>query len=396
LKKIALHLLLFFLTFITTTLAGAEHVTNQFWFSYRTFDPLTLSDFTKGLPFSISFLLFLTFHEFGHYFAAVYHKVVCSLPYFIPMYLPLSPPTISIGSMGAVIRIRKMPDSTIKIFDIGIAGPLAGFFVSLLLLFYGFTELPSKEYLFTMNPDYIERFGHVPSEQEILDAMPENSSLFTIGNSLIYHFFETYIGDPDKTPNHFEILHYPFLFAGFITLFFTALNLLPIGQLDGGHITFGLFGRKIARQISIATVIGMLTYGGLGILNFNDPLWQIKLGVYLLYLFFVVSSLVKDKSLKKMSLIVFLVIGLQQILQLLFKELDGHMLWLVFSLIAVKWIGVEHPPVTYEIPLNFGRKVIGWVAIIIFILCITPKPWYFTFKKSNNGQTIVQNLRNEF
>jgi membrane-associated protease RseP (regulator of RpoE activity) len=312
------------------------------------------------------------------------------------MYLPLSPPTISIGSMGAVIRIRKMPDSTIKIFDIGIAGPLAGFFVSLLLLFYGFTELPSKEYLFTMNPDYIERFGHVPSEQEILDAMPENSSLFTIGNSLIYHFFEAYIGDPDKTPNHFEILHYPFLFAGFITLFFTALNLLPIGQLDGGHITFGLFGRKIANQISIVTVIGMLTYGGLGILKFSEPLWQIKLGVYLLYLFFVASSLVKNKDLKVMSFIVFLVIGLQQILQLLFKELDGHILWLVFALIAVKWIGVEHPPVTYEIPLNFGRKVAGWVAIIIFILCITPKPWYFTFKKSNNGQTIVQNLRNEF
>jgi membrane-associated protease RseP (regulator of RpoE activity) len=312
------------------------------------------------------------------------------------MYLPFSPPTISIGSMGAVIRIRKMPDSTIKMFDIGIAGPLAGFVVSIMLLFYGFTELPSKEYLFIMNPDYIERFGHVPTEEEILDAMPENSSLFTIGNSLIYHFFEAYIGDPDKIPNHFEILHYPFLFAGFITLFFTALNLLPIGQLDGGHITFGLFGRKIANQISIVTVIAMLVYGGLGILNFSEPFWQIKLGFYLLYLFFVASSLVKDKDIKIMSFIVFLVIGLQQAIQYLFMHSEGHILWLVFGLIAVKWIGVEHPPVTYEIPLNFKRKVVGWVAIIIFILCITPKPWYFTLKRTNTIEKISQNLQNEF
>ncbi|MDW8159028.1 MAG: site-2 protease family protein [Bacteroidia bacterium] len=389
-KKIAFHVFLFFLTFITTTLAGAEHVTNKFWFSYRTLDPLTLADFPKGLPFSISFLLFLSFHEFGHYFAAVYHRVKCTLPYFIPLYLPLSPPTISIGSMGAIIRIQKMPDSTVKIFDIGIAGPLAGFVISLLLLVYGFTHLPSKEYLFEMNPDYIERFGHVPTEEEILEAMPENSSLFTVGNSLIYKFFETFIANPEKVPNHFEILHYPFLFAGFITLFFTALNLLPIGQLDGGHIAFGLFGRKVANQISKATVIAMLVYGGLGILHFNEPLWQIKFGFYLLYLFFVVSSLVKSKDIRIMSLLILLILSLQQLIQLYWEEAEGHLLWLIFALIAVKWIGVEHPPVEYEIPLNLNRKILGYLAIVIFIISITPKPWYFTTKKNNSNLIFSQ------
>jgi hypothetical protein len=97
-----------------------------------------------------------------------------------------------------------------------------------------------------------------------------------------------------------------------------------------------------------------------------------------------------------MSFIVFLVIGLQQAIQYLFMHSEGHILWLVFGLIAVKWIGVEHPPVTYEIPLNFKRKVVGWVAIIIFILCITPKPWYFTLKRTNTIEKISQNLQNEF
>src|SRR4051812_15777357 len=120
-KRILFQIALFIITFITTTLAGSEWVYGKsvFYGEYNS------QDFINGLSFSVPLLLILTFHEFGHYFTALYHKVKTSLPYYIP--IPPIPMLFSLGTFGAVIRLRERPVSTTQTFDIGIAGPVAGF-----------------------------------------------------------------------------------------------------------------------------------------------------------------------------------------------------------------------------------------------------------------------------
>ena len=137
--------LLFILTFLFTTIAGA-------WWSfghdiYNEDIPYTWEMFKSGLPFSISFLSILTIHEFGHYFVAKLNKVKTSLPY----YIPLPPFPFSLGTMGAVIRIRQRVYTNVQNFDIGIAGPLAGFVAAIFVLWYGFTHLTEPEYIFKIH-----------------------------------------------------------------------------------------------------------------------------------------------------------------------------------------------------------------------------------------------------
>lgn len=143
-KRIFLQVGLFLLTFITTTLAGAEWIHG--WLFLWVPEPLGWNAFTDGLSYSIPFLLILTTHEFGHYFMARYHKVKVSLPYYFPFWLGFLG-LMSIGTFGAFIRIRERLRSVAQTFDIGIAGPLAGFVVALGVLFYGFTHLPPKEHI---------------------------------------------------------------------------------------------------------------------------------------------------------------------------------------------------------------------------------------------------------
>ena len=149
-KRVLLQLGLFIITFITTTLAGAEWTYGRSIFAPN----YSWSDFISGLEFSIPFLLILTVHEFGHYFVARYHKIKVSLPY----YLPMPPLPFSIGTMGALIRLREKVYSKKQNFDIGLAGPLAGFVTALVILFYGFTHLPEPEYIFQIHPEY-EQYG---------------------------------------------------------------------------------------------------------------------------------------------------------------------------------------------------------------------------------------------
>ncbi|MFP4088793.1 MAG: site-2 protease family protein, partial [Cyclobacteriaceae bacterium] len=133
-KSLLLHISLFVITFVTTTLAGAEWQFSRFLFLKES--PLTWEYFLKGFAFSVPLLGFLTVHEFGHYFTAKWHKVRVTLPYYLPLWLGfLFLP--SIGTAGAVIRIKDQVKSRQKYFDIGVAGPLAGFVVALGILYYG-------------------------------------------------------------------------------------------------------------------------------------------------------------------------------------------------------------------------------------------------------------------
>lgn len=149
-KTVIVHGGLFIATLITTTIAGAEWQTGK----ALIVTGLTWNEFFRGLLFSVPFLLIFTFHEFGHYFTARYHNIKSSLPY----YIPLPPIPSLIGTLGAVIRLKERVKSTKQNFDIGIAGPIAGFLIAMLVLTYGYTNLPDKEFVFDVHPEY-QYFG---------------------------------------------------------------------------------------------------------------------------------------------------------------------------------------------------------------------------------------------
>jgi membrane-associated protease RseP (regulator of RpoE activity) len=213
-----LHVLLFLVTLVSTTVVGAGLAESFAANRPSTFD----GDFygyvrmwhdpgflIKGLPFSITLLTILTAHEMGHYLTARYYGVDVSLPYFLPA------PTL-IGTMGAFIRIRSAIYSKRALFDIGIAGPLAGFALLLAPLAVGL------------------------SLSRVAPGVVHNSDLI-FGSPLLLRLFEA-VEFPGVRPE--DIYLHPVARAAWVGLLATALNLLPIGQLDGGHILYAFAGEK--------------------------------------------------------------------------------------------------------------------------------------------------------
>ncbi|HMP99549.1 MAG TPA: site-2 protease family protein [Cyclobacteriaceae bacterium] len=352
-------------TLVTTTIAGAEWTYGKsIWISGYTFD-----DFLSGLHFSIPFLLVLTTHEFGHYFTAKYHQVKSTLPY----YIPLPPFPFSIGTMGAVIRLQQRVISKTQNFDIGISGPIAGFVVAIALLVYGFTHLPEPEYIFQIHPEY-EQYGLNYAEHVYADQ--ENVIDIVIGQNLLFIFFENFLADPERMPNPHELIHYPFLFSGFLALFFTSLNLLPIGQLDGGHVVYGLFGSRGHKTIASIFFILLVFYAGLGTVTLalgDDLLWAIPL--YIVFLYITLSGM-KLRSMDRMMYAVF-IFAAQFLLSWLLPEVKGFSGWLLFAFVVGRFLGVRHPGTLIEEPLDQKRKILGWIALIIFLICFTPMPIQF-------------------
>ena len=239
-RKYFIHSILFILTLATTTAAGAEWIYGRLFVPSSSGTPMGWAEFFTGLNFSIPFLTVLTVHEFGHYFVARANKVRVTLPYYIPLWLGFAQ---SIGTMGAFIRIEDPISSRRKYFDIGVAGPLAGFVVAVVLLWYGFTHLPPIDYIFTIHPEY-KKYGLRYGEFVTLNLAKGNTSAVALGNNLLFWFFKTYVADQSLLPHPYEMVHYPYLLAGYLSLFFTSLNLIPIGQLDGGHVLYAMIGRK--------------------------------------------------------------------------------------------------------------------------------------------------------
>lgn len=382
-----LHIFLFLVTVFTTMMAGAEHRLAGLFFNPTTLGPgsLDFSQIWHGWAFSASFLTFLTFHEFGHYFMAVRHGVKTTLPYYIPVFLPFS--VVNIGSFGAVIRIREMPGSRRKYFDIGVAGPLAGFVISVILLILGFTTLPAWEgYLGDIHPEYLS-FSSIPTK-EAASEMFKGSIMPVTGNNLLYDLMASLFADPRNLPPAHEVYHYPLLFAGFLTLFFTALNLLPIGQLDGGHVIYGLFGKKVHGWVSRGAVMVLLFFGGTGLMYIpsyapaqSGPFWNYLLDlalVFLLYgglVYLVMRRMNPNWSVWMRLLMVVLVMGVQFVANLVFPSIQANGLWLVYVFLSVTMIGLDHPATVDEGPLDFRRKLLGWLAILIFILCFSINPF---------------------
>lgn len=269
-----INLILFFATIFTTILAGAlmagvNPVTN----------PLGL---TKGIPFSATLMLILGTHEFGHYYFARRHGVDATLPYFIPA------PTF-IGTFGAFIKIKSPIYRKDALLQIGAAGPIAGFLVAVPALF----------------------FGLILSEVVVMN--PENAGII-LGDSLLMKFFMMILY-PGLADNQDVLLH-PIAFAGWIGLLVTMLNLLPIGQLDGGHVAYAMLGRAYDRVAKMA--LFMLI--PLSLFSVNWLIWG--------------------------------------------------------ALILIMMRTVKHPPV-YNIdePLSKEQRMIGYACLAIFILCFIPSPF---------------------
>lgn len=368
LKTLLIQLVLFLVTVLTTTLAGSELVYGKSILS----GDYSWDDFFQGMNYSLPFLFILSVHEFGHYLTARYHRVRASLPYYIPFYLPIIFP-FSIGTFGALIRLREQVPSLKKNFDIGIAGPLAGFVAAMIVLVWGFTHLPPPEYIFTIHPDY-EKFGMDYAQFVYQPGYLQGGFDITIGNNLLFEAMSTLLADPTRMPNAHEIIHYPWLLAGYLSLVFTALNLMPIGQLDGGHVTYGLFGTKGHRLIAIMVFVVFVFFAGLGTVHPGVPSDEMLISVplYVGFLYFTLKGL---KLYWQNTLIVALIMFILQYLVVwLFPQTMGFGSWLLFAFLLGRFIGIYHPPALVEEPLSTGRKILGWLALFILIACFTPVP----------------------
>lgn len=266
---------LFVLTLITTTMAGALHAGADPFL-----DPWSLP---AGLTFSVPLMLILLSHEFGHYAAALRHGVPTTLPFFIP-----APPFL-IGTFGAFIRMRGMPRSRRALFDVGAAGPWAGLLVAAPAVAVGL-------YLSDVRP------------------LAENAEGgLSLGSSLLFNGLAHLVIGID--PNDATILLHPIALAGWFGILVTFLNLLPVGQLDGGHVTYALFGRR-HRQIARFFLLVIIGMGFLG--------W------------------------------------------------DG---WFVWALMLAFVLKVDHPDtIDPDTPLDPGRKLAAWATIAIFALTFVPIP----------------------
>lgn len=361
-----LHLLLFVVTLVTTTLAGLELTRGGI-----NFLPIEIfllpseqmwPELRRGLWFSLPFLGVLTVHEFGHYFTARYNQIRVTLPYYIPFIL-------GIGTFGAVIRIKDRIFSRREFFDVGLAGPLAGFVVAVPLLIYGFTHLPSLDYLFEIHPEYR------PYGANYAQYVYQGSQGFTLAKPLLYQGLEYLFADPALIPHPNELMHYPVLLAGVLALFFTALNLLPIGQLDGGHILYGLLGFRRFNRLSGVLFVAFIFYAGLGLftLRTSSETWLYWGLPYFAYLF-----LVFRKALPTPRRAILLSLGVwaaQLAVTVAFPGAMGNPGWLIFGLMLGRLTGIYHPPAPDEAPLSVGRKVLGWLMVVIFVLCFTPSPF---------------------
>ncbi|NBA84365.1 site-2 protease family protein [Emticicia sp. CRIBPO] len=372
-RIIYIQLSLFIITLITTTLAGAEWTFGKSFFFHS--GEMGWNEFKKGFLFSIPFLGFLTTHEFGHYFMAKYRKIKVTLPYYIPIWLVIF---TTIGTMGAFIRIKEKVRTKNDYFDIGIAGPLAGFVVTVAILIYGFANLPTDEYVFSIHPEY---FQHGADYRAYLENRTDAGEAVVIGKSILFQFLESTFADPSRIPHDFELTHYPFLLAGFLGLFFTALNLIPIGQLDGGHILFGLIGKKAFDIVSPVFLVILVTFSGLGMFRISDfgygateeagtQLLYFLLFVYFNYLCF---SRISEKRMTNWALALAVVL-FQLLLTHWYPQVMGYSGFLAFGFLIGRVLGVYHPPTEDVRPLGWVRVVLGWLTLGVFILCFSPYP----------------------
>jgi len=218
--KFLVPIILFLLTAATTIVSGA---------TFKGIDPFkNPSRLLEGLPFSLTLLTIILAHEFGHFFASQRHGVQASLPYLIP-----APPLITPGTFGAIIKSRAQGINKKALLDIGAAGPLAGFIIAIAATIIGL---------------------HLSK----MATLPKTGEGYGLGSSIIFQILSYFV--IGSVPDNQAILLHPIALAGWIGFLMTSVNLLPIGQLDGGHIAFALFERS-NRAISITMIMFLIILG---------------------------------------------------------------------------------------------------------------------------------------
>ena len=231
-KNYSIHVLLFFLTLVVTLVIGVQYHLSFYGISLPAesgfFDFLWRhpAAWLWGFSYSFSLLGILLVHELGHFFACRCHRIEATLPFFIPA------PTM-IGTFGAFIKIKSPFSSKKALFDVGLAGPLAGFLVALPIIFIGI------------------------SHSRIIEKQALQSGI-ALGEPLIFKIISWFVLGPAAAQH--DILVHPMAFAGWFGLLATSFNLFPIGQLDGGHILYALLGKK-SYYAGIASILVLLLLG---------------------------------------------------------------------------------------------------------------------------------------
>lgn len=270
-KQVLRHLLLALATIITTTVAGF----------------LLFGSLNSGLIYSATLLTILTTHEMGHYIACRWYGVEATLPYYIPFVFPF--PVLQVGTFGAFIKIKSPIPSRRALFDIGIAGPLAGF-------------------VFAVPATFIAHYYAQPSPFVAGDAT------IVLQDPLLFKFFQKLLHLPP------DLLLNPVMFAAWVGLLMTALNLMPVGQLDGGHVTYSMFGHKGHRALALSCYAGV-----------------VALVAYSIY--------------------------------------TGSWSYILYAVILTLMMRVGHPPVMEnEDSIGVARKLVALIGLLIFILCFMPFP----------------------
>lgn len=267
-----IHVVLFLATLLTTTLAGAFQAG---------VNPLAdLRLLARGLPFSTTLMGILLVHEMGHFVVSRWHGVEATPPYFIP-----GPPVL-IGTFGAFIRMRT-PTNRPALFDVGAAGPWAGFLVAVPAVLYGLAH------------------------SEVQPLVGPGAGGISLGNSAVFALLTRLaLG---VSPKDATIVLHPVALAGWFGLFVTFLNLLPIGQLDGGHVVYALLGRahRWVARLSLVAIVGLSLLG-----------WH------------------------------------------------GWAMWAVLVVL----IGLDHPPTLDDRPLDRRRRIAAWLTIALFFATFMAVP----------------------
>jgi membrane-associated protease RseP (regulator of RpoE activity) len=252
------------------------------------------TDFTYlqyGLKFSLSLLFILICHEMGHYIACRLYRVDATLPYFIP-----TPPLIGpAGTFGAFIKILSPMPSRRATFDIGVAGPIAGFIALIPVALIAFLTL--------------QQDGNTT-----LQNIPEGTLIFS--DPLFFQGLARLFNINLQS----AIYQNPFYYAAWVGLLVTALNLIPSGQLDGGHAVYAVFGAKVHRWTGRIAFVLMAVLSVLGWIYFNSP--------------------------------------------------SGFL----FAVILAVMLRVGHPEPLDDTPLDLKRKIIAILTLLIFVLCFSPFP----------------------
>ena len=327
-RDLSIHVILFVTTIATTIIVGSNYAGNLFR------QPEFI--LTHGIPFSITLMAILLAHEMGHYMASRHHGVRASLPYFIPV-------PFGIGTFGAFIKMRSAIRERGVLLIIGAAGPICGMILAVPAFLYGLQGA------------------------EVVDAVDPGA--LRLGDSLLTYLL-TYVS-LGPIPEGKEVLFNSVCYAGWLGMFITSLNLLPAGQLDGGHVVYAFFGTRHA-VISHVTYLLLVILGIWGDPHTGNPVWLclcILLTIYAVSIIFMGPPTWRKRIMYMILVVGWVIVGAYM------DTVSATTIWLIWAALLYSF-RLDHPP-TRDLfqRLSWRRRIVGWMAVLIFVLTFIPRPF---------------------